>query len=141
MSQQKEEKNKEGRGSVGKCEGWVAVGGVGWVTETMRLAYEARVAVRGELASPKSFSTLIHDKDNRDKRETHPGTHGHFGTNGGYQHEPKNKEHPPCRGWNLAQSYVLFWFQYFCKLGNAQRGCREFLLNPFPALNEQQMKI
>lgn len=35
----------------------------------MRLAYEARVAVRGELASPKSFSRLIHNKD-KDKRET-----------------------------------------------------------------------
>lgn len=47
----------------------------------MRLAYEARVAVRGELASPKSFSRLIHnDKDNRDKRETHPRTLAHFGT-------------------------------------------------------------
>lgn len=54
---------------VRESEGWQG----GWVTETMRLAYEARVAVRGELASPKSFPRLIHNnKDNRDKRETHP---------------------------------------------------------------------
>lgn len=47
----------------------------------MRLAYEARVAVRGELASPKSFSRLIHNnKDDRDKRETHPRTLSHVGT-------------------------------------------------------------
>lgn len=47
----------------------------GWVTEMMSLAYEARVAVRGELASPKSFPRLIHDnKDDRDKRETQPKT-------------------------------------------------------------------
>lgn len=51
----------------------------GW--ETMRLAYEARVAVRGELASPKSFPRLIHNnKDDRDKRETHPRTLAHIGT-------------------------------------------------------------
>lgn len=43
----------------------------------MRLAYEARVAVRGELASPKSFPRLIHNKDDRDKRETHPRTLAH----------------------------------------------------------------
>ena len=44
----------------------------------MRLAYEARVAVRGELASPKSFPRLIHNnKDDRDKRETHPRTIAH----------------------------------------------------------------
>lgn len=48
---------------------------MGGVTQTMRLAYEASVAVRGELASPKSFSRLIHNnKDDRDKRETHPRT-------------------------------------------------------------------
>lgn len=47
----------------------------------MRLAYEARVAVRGELASPKSFPRLIHNnKDDRDKRETHPRTFAHVGT-------------------------------------------------------------
>lgn len=47
----------------------------------MSLAYEARVAVRGELASPKSFPRLIHDnKDDRDKRETHPRTLAHVGT-------------------------------------------------------------
>lgn len=47
----------------------------------MRLAYEARVAVRGELASPKSFPRLIHDnKDDRDKRETHPRTLANVGT-------------------------------------------------------------
>lgn len=52
-----------------------------WLTETMWLAYEARVAVRGELASPKSFSRLIHDnKDDRDKRETHPRTVARCGT-------------------------------------------------------------
>lgn len=39
----------------------------------MRLAYEARVAVRGELASPKSFPRLIHNnkKDDRDKERKH----------------------------------------------------------------------
>lgn len=53
----------------------------GWVTEMMSLAYEARVAVRGELASPKSFPRLIHNnKDDRDKRETHPRTLAHVGT-------------------------------------------------------------
>lgn len=41
----------------------------------MSPAYEARVAVRGELASPKSFPRLIrNNKDGRDKRETHPRT-------------------------------------------------------------------
>lgn len=53
------------------------------MTEMMSLAYEARVAVRGELASPKSFPRLIHDnKDDRDKRETHPRTLAHVGTKG-----------------------------------------------------------
>lgn len=55
-----------------RCEGEVRHDRVAeWVTKTMRLAYEARVAVRGELASPKSFSRLIHNnKDDRDKRNT-----------------------------------------------------------------------
>ena len=50
------------------------------VGDTMGFAYEARVAVRGELASPKSFPRLIHNKDDRDKRETHPRTLAHVGT-------------------------------------------------------------
>lgn len=64
------------------CEGEVRHDRVAeWVTKTMRLAYEARVAVRGELASPKSFSRLIHNnKDDRDKREIHPRTPAHVGT-------------------------------------------------------------
>lgn len=63
-----------GGGSEEVGEGWV--GG-----ETMSLAYEARVAVRGELASPKSFSRLIHNnKDDRDKRETPEDTRPTFGT-------------------------------------------------------------
>lgn len=48
-----------------------------WVScEVMSLAYEARVAVRGELASPKSFPRLIHNnKDDRDKRRNTPRGH------------------------------------------------------------------
>lgn len=65
-------KRKKVEMNVGRGEGWGEwreVEGGGW--ETMRLAYEARVAVRGELASPKSFSRLIHNnKDDRDKRGT-----------------------------------------------------------------------
>lgn len=58
-----------------------------WVTEMMSLAYEARVAVRGELASPKSFPRLIHNnKDDRDKRETHPRTLAHIGTKKSHRH-------------------------------------------------------
>lgn len=53
------------------------------MTETMRLAYEARVAVRGELASPKSFPRLTHNKDDKDKRETHQRTPAHVGEGGG----------------------------------------------------------
>lgn len=57
----------------------------------MRLAYEARVAVRGELASPKSFPRLIHNnKDDRDKRETDPRTLAHIGTK---KKERKKKSH------------------------------------------------
>lgn len=55
----------------------------------MRLAYKARVAVRGELASPKSFPRLIHNKDDRDKRETHPRTLAHVGE-GGHSHSTMN---------------------------------------------------
>lgn len=63
----------------------------GWVTETMRLAYEARVAVRGELASPKSLSRLIHNnKDDRDKRETTPRTPVHVGTKKSNCHRTTN---------------------------------------------------
>lgn len=55
----------------------MAGGWGGRVTEVMSLSYEARVAVRGELASPKSFSRLIHDnKDDRDKRENTPEDNG-----------------------------------------------------------------
>lgn len=54
---------------VRESEGWLG----GWVTKMMSLAYEARVAVRGELASPKSFPRLIHNnKDDRDKERNTP---------------------------------------------------------------------
>lgn len=47
-----------------------------WFSD-MSLSYEARVAVRGELASPKSFPRLIlNNMDDRDKRET-PDTRPH----------------------------------------------------------------
>lgn len=50
-----------------------------WFSD-MSLSYEARVAVRGELASPKSFPRLIlSNMDDRDKRETHQ-TLAHIGT-------------------------------------------------------------
>lgn len=53
----------------------------------MSLSYKARVAVRGELASPKSFPRLIHNnKDDRDKRETHPWTLAHTGTKKSHSH-------------------------------------------------------
>lgn len=53
----------------------------------MSLSYEARVAVRGELASPKSFPRLIlNNMDDRDKRETHQ-TLAHIGTKKHYSHQ------------------------------------------------------
>lgn len=65
-----------------------------WMTEMMNLAYEARVAVRGELASPKSFPRLIHNnKDDRDKRETHPRTLAHIVTT----LHTKTREYLSCR--------------------------------------------
>lgn len=64
-----------------------------WVTEMMSLAYEARVAVRGELASPKSFPRPIHNnKDDRDKRETHPRTLVHTGTKKSHSHNATHYE-------------------------------------------------
>lgn len=48
------------------------------------LSYEARVAVGGELASPKSFPRLIlNNMDDRDKRETHQKL-ARFGTKKDY---------------------------------------------------------
>lgn len=57
-----------------------------WFSD-MSLSYEARVAVRGELASPKSFPRLIlNNMDDRDKRETHQ-TLAHTGTKKHYSHQ------------------------------------------------------
>ena len=56
------------------------------------MAYEARVGVRGELASPKSFSRLIHNnKDDRYKRETHPRAVARFGTKRKRKKKKKSK--------------------------------------------------
>lgn len=69
----------------------------------MRLAYEARVAVRGELASPESFPRLIrNNKDNRDKRETHSRTLAHVGTK-------KQKSHKLRQEWIFPAEDVTFY--------------------------------
>lgn len=53
----------------------------------MSLSYEARVAVRGELASPKSFPRLLlNNMDDRNTRETHQ-TLAHMGTKKSYCHQ------------------------------------------------------
>lgn len=89
----------------------------------MRLAYEARVAVRGELASPKSFSRLIHHKDNRNKRETHPRTLGHFGTT------QQTTNILPAEDGVFFLSLCKFSDMCFCKPGNAQHKGRKSVTN------------
>lgn len=57
-----------------------------WFSE-MSLSYEARAAVRSELASPKSFPRLIlNNMDDRDTRETHQ-TLAHMETKERYRHQ------------------------------------------------------
>lgn len=57
-----------------------------WFSD-MSLSYEARVAVKGELASPKSFPRLIlNNMDDRDERETHH-TLAHIGTKKHYSRQ------------------------------------------------------
>lgn len=98
------------------AEGGGEWGGGGWFSE-MSLSYEARVAVRGELASPKSLpKLLLNNMDDRDTRETHP-TVAHMGTKKSYCHQ---------RASFLRTIGVLFlnapiyFLQQFCEPGNAQ---------------------
>lgn len=87
-----------------------------WFSD-MSLSYEARVAVRGELASPKSFPRLIlNNMDDRDKRETHQ-TLAHIGT----------KKHYSPQSASLLQTVSILLILEekippftFCKPGNAQ---------------------
>lgn len=103
----------------GRRSGWVAK----WWSD-MSLSYEARVAVGGELASPKSFPRLIlNNMDDRDKRETHQKL-ARFGT---------KKDYSPQSASLLQTLSILVTFGeirnmkitpftvFFCKPGNAQQ--------------------
>lgn len=83
----------------------------------MRLSYEARVAVRGELASPKSFPRLIvNNMDDRDKRETHQ-TPAHIGTKRHCSHQTASLLQTVSILVTLGNEIPPFTF---CKPGNAQ---------------------
>lgn len=109
-----------------------------WLSD-MSLSYEARVAVRGELASPKSFPRLIlNNMDDRDKRETHQKL-ARIGTKKHYSHQSASLLQTVSIGVTFEEKIPPFTFFFFANLVmpsicEIKRSLIDSCINP----NEQQ---